>query len=59
MLGEHTLDVEESPADAARLLWDAGRTTGYAELHVREALVFVNPATVAYVIDAGEPHLRR
>ena len=58
MLGEHTLEVEESPADAARLLWGDARTTGYAELHVREALVFVNPAAIAYIIEAGEPHVR-
>ncbi len=58
ILGGDTLEVEESSADAARILWGDARTTAHAELHVREAVVFVNPAAVAYIVEAGEPHVR-
>jgi hypothetical protein len=57
MLGGQTLDVEESPAEAAHLMWGDARRSGHVELHVREAIVFINPAAVAYVIEAGEPRL--
>ncbi len=60
MLGsEHTLEVDEPAADAAHLLWGDARTSGHVELHVREAAVFINPAAVAYVMDAaGNPQVR-
>ena len=58
MLGGQTLDVDESPVEAAHLLWGDARTSGHVELHVRDAVVFINPAAVAYVIEApGEPHV--
>jgi len=58
MLGGQTLDVDESPAESAHLLWGDARTSGHVELHVREATVFINPAAVAYIIEAGETHIR-
>ena len=57
--GEHTLEVDEPAVNAAHLLWGDARTAGHVELHVREAPVYVNPAAVAYIMNAaGEPQVR-
>lgn len=57
--GDSTLDVEQLPEDAARMLWGTptesapgafdAHEIGYAALQVDGGTVYVNPARVAYV----------